>query len=54
MTTVGFIGSGAIGGAIARLAVEAGHQVVLSNSRGPENPDLPPCGRGLTDGRHAT
>jgi len=36
MTTVGFIGSGAIGGAIARLAVEAGHQVVLSNSRGPE------------------
>ncbi|MEE2042379.1 NAD(P)-binding domain-containing protein, partial [Nocardiopsis tropica] len=34
MTTVGFIGSGNIGGAIARLAVEAGHQVVLSNSRG--------------------
>src|ERR1700712_6020714 len=36
MTTVGFIGSGAIGSALARLAVEAGHQVVLSNSRGPE------------------
>ena len=36
MTTVGFIGSGQIGSAIARLAVEAGHQVVLSNSRGPE------------------
>ncbi|WP_433696896.1 NADPH-dependent F420 reductase [Nocardiopsis sp. CA-288880] len=36
MTTVGFIGSGNIGGAIARLAVAAGHQVVLSNSRGPE------------------
>jgi len=36
MTTVGFIGSGAIGRTIARLAVEAGHQVVLSNSRGPE------------------
>ncbi|XKK38927.1 NAD(P)-binding domain-containing protein [Nocardiopsis sp. ARC36] len=36
MTTVGVIGSGNIGGAIARLAVEAGHQVVLSNSRGPE------------------
>ncbi|MFG1914095.1 NADPH-dependent F420 reductase [Micromonospora sp. NPDC048898] len=33
---MGFIGSGAIGSAIARLAVEAGHQVVLSNSRGPE------------------
>ena len=36
MTTVGIIGSGAIGTTIARLAVEAGHQVVLSNSRGPE------------------
>src|ERR1700691_2300044 len=35
MTTVGFIGSGQIGSAIARLAIEAGHQVVLSNSRGP-------------------
>jgi 8-hydroxy-5-deazaflavin:NADPH oxidoreductase len=36
MTTVGFIGSGQIGSAVARLAIEAGHQVVLSNSRGPE------------------
>jgi 8-hydroxy-5-deazaflavin:NADPH oxidoreductase len=36
MTTVGFIGSGNLGSAIARLAVEAGHQAVLSNSRGPE------------------
>lgn len=36
MATVGFIGSGYIGGTVARLAVEAGHQVVLSNSRGPE------------------
>jgi predicted dinucleotide-binding enzyme len=36
MTTLGFIGSGQIGGTIARLAIEAGHQVVLSNSRGPE------------------
>ena len=36
MSTVGIIGSGEIGGTIARLAVEAGHQVVLSNSRGPE------------------
>jgi 8-hydroxy-5-deazaflavin:NADPH oxidoreductase len=35
MTTVGFIGSGQIGSTIARLAIEAGHQVVLSNSRGP-------------------
>ncbi|MEV6345358.1 NADPH-dependent F420 reductase [Actinoplanes sp. NPDC051851] len=36
MTTIGFIGSGRIGGALARLAVGAGHDVVLSNSRGPE------------------
>jgi predicted dinucleotide-binding enzyme len=36
MTTVGFIGSGQIGKTIARLAIEAGHQVMLSNSRGPE------------------
>jgi predicted dinucleotide-binding enzyme len=36
MTTVGFIGSGQLGGAIARLSVEAGYQLVLSNSRGPE------------------
>ncbi|MGI3784827.1 MAG: NADPH-dependent F420 reductase [Janthinobacterium lividum] len=37
MTTVGIIGSGQLGGAIARLAVDAGHQVVLSNSRGPDS-----------------
>jgi 8-hydroxy-5-deazaflavin:NADPH oxidoreductase len=36
MTTVGFIGSGYLGNTIARLAIAAGHQVVLSNSRGPE------------------
>lgn len=36
MTTVGFIGSGFIGGTIAQLAIAAGHRVVLSNSRGPE------------------
>ena len=36
MTIVGFIGSGNIGTTIARLAVEAGHRVVLSNSRGPD------------------
>jgi 8-hydroxy-5-deazaflavin:NADPH oxidoreductase len=36
MTTVGFIGSGNIGGTVARLAVAAGYDVVLSNSRGPE------------------
>nr|WP_232788882.1 NAD(P)-binding domain-containing protein [Streptomyces odonnellii] len=36
MTTVGFIGSGNIGTTVAQLAVDAGHQVVLSNSRGPD------------------
>ena len=36
MTTIGLIGSGNIGQAIARQAVAHGHQVVLSNSRGPE------------------
>ncbi|WP_375487097.1 NADPH-dependent F420 reductase [uncultured Jatrophihabitans sp.] len=36
MTTVAFIGSGNIGGTVARLAVEAGYDVVVSNSRGPE------------------
>jgi predicted dinucleotide-binding enzyme len=36
MTTIGLIGSGNIGSTVARLAVEAGYDVVLSNSRGPE------------------
>jgi len=36
MTTIGLIGSGKIGSTVARLAVAAGHDVVLSNSRGPE------------------
>lgn len=36
MTTWGFIGSGNIGSTVARLAIAAGHDVVLSNSRGPE------------------
>ena len=36
MTTWGFIGSGNIGSTLARLAVDAGHNVVMSNSRGPD------------------
>jgi len=36
MATIGLIGSGHIGSALARLAVAAGYQVVVSNSRGPE------------------
>jgi predicted dinucleotide-binding enzyme len=35
MTTVGLVGSGRIGGTVAKLAVAAGHPVILSNSRGP-------------------
>ncbi|MBX6390643.1 MAG: NADPH-dependent F420 reductase [Frankia sp.] len=36
MTTIGLIGSGNIGSTVARLAIAAGYDVVLSNSRGPE------------------
>jgi predicted dinucleotide-binding enzyme len=36
MTTWAFIGSGNIGSTVARLALAAGDDVVLSNSRGPE------------------
>jgi len=35
MKTLGLIGTGMIGGTLARLAVAAGLEVVLSNSRGP-------------------
>src|SRR5438046_2832550 len=33
---IGLIGAGRIGGTLARLAVDRGHDVVLSNSRGPD------------------
>ena len=36
MSAVGIIGSGNIGGTVARLAVASGHNVVLSNSRSPD------------------
>src|SRR5690348_18323058 len=53
MTTIGLIGSGHIGSTVARLAVAAGHDVVLSNSRGPETladlvADLGPRARAAT------
>ena len=32
---IGIIGAGHIGGALARLFVDAGHEVAVSNSRGP-------------------
>jgi 8-hydroxy-5-deazaflavin:NADPH oxidoreductase len=36
MNTIGLIGAGHIGSQVARLAVEHGYDVVISNSRGPE------------------
>jgi hypothetical protein len=39
MTTLGLIGSGQIGSTVARLAVAAGYDVVLSNSRAPSTLD---------------
>ena len=36
MATIGLIGAGNIGAQVARLAVAHGHDVVISNSRGPE------------------
>jgi hypothetical protein len=36
MASIGFVGSGNVGQAIARRAIAAGHTVVMSNSRGPE------------------
>src|SRR4051794_15851069 len=53
MTTLGLIGSGNIGATVARLALAAGYDVVLSNSRGPETladlvDDLGPGARAAT------
>jgi len=36
MTTLGFVGSGQIGGTVARIAAQLGYPVVVSNSRAPE------------------
>ena len=59
MTTLGLIGSGHIGSTLARLAVDAGHDVVVSNSRGPETlqelvDDLGPHARAGTADEAAT
>ena len=53
MTTWGLIGSGNIGSTLARLAVDAGNDVVLSNRSGPQAlsglvRDLGPRARGAT------
>ncbi|HZA74451.1 MAG TPA: NAD(P)-binding domain-containing protein, partial [Propionibacteriaceae bacterium] len=34
--TIGLIGAGKIGGQVARAVIDAGYDVVISNSRGPE------------------
>ena len=36
MTTIGIIGAGHIGSNVAKAAIAAGYEVVISNSRGPE------------------
>lgn len=59
MTTIGLIGSGNIGSAVARLAVKSGYDVVLSNSRGPETlaelvAELGPKARAATPAEAAT
>jgi predicted dinucleotide-binding enzyme len=53
MTTIGLIGAGHIGSQVARLAIENGDKVVISNSRGPETlgdlvADLGPNARAAT------
>jgi 8-hydroxy-5-deazaflavin:NADPH oxidoreductase len=58
MTTIGFIGSGMIGGTVARLSVAAGYNVVMSNSRGPETlrelvAELGPLAAAATSGQAA-
>ncbi|NAZ75979.1 NAD(P)-binding domain-containing protein [Kineococcus sp. T13] len=37
MSTIGIIGSGNIGSVLAQLSVDAGHDVVIANSRGPQS-----------------
>lgn len=59
MTTIGFIGSGNIGAQLARLAVGTGHDVVVSNSRGPATltdlvDELGPTARAATAEEAAT
>jgi len=53
MTTIGIIGAGHIGSQVARAAIGAGYDVVISNSRGPETladlvADLGPKARAAT------
>jgi hypothetical protein len=52
MTTIGIIGAGHIGTALARRSLDTGHDVVLANSRGPES--LTDLVSGLQDRASAT
>ena len=59
MTTIATIGAGHIGTAVARIAIAAGQDVVLSNSRGPETladlvSELGPQARAATSTEAAT
>ena len=59
MTTIGLIGAGHIGSQVARLAVAHDHNVVISNSRGPETlselvAELGPRARAATAAEAAT
>lgn len=47
---IGIIGAGFVGRAVARLAVEAGHEVMVSNSRGPRSLASIPSGIGAQVG----
>lgn len=59
MAVIGFIGSGLVGSAVARRALAAGHQVVMSNSRGAQSlarlvREFGPAARAATPGEAAT
>ncbi|WP_020387758.1 NADPH-dependent F420 reductase [Kribbella catacumbae] len=59
MAVIGFIGSGLVGSAVARRALAAGHQVVMSNSRGTRSlqrlvREFGPAARAATPGEAAT
>jgi hypothetical protein len=51
--TIGIIGAGNIGRALARTALRAGRQVVIANSRGPESlaPVVADLGTGVSAGK---